>query len=98
METLYYSCCIQEKTIDSDMNRHHLFFLTFTILLLSAISVLAQENNDKHKKKREKKYQTPKVGEIAPPFKLKSLDGKSETELVNFTGQRPVVLFFGSYT
>jgi hypothetical protein len=37
-------------------------------------------------------------GEIAPDFNLKSLDGKSETRLAKFRGQKPVVLFFGSYT
>ena len=40
----------------------------------------------------------PKVGSDAPNFKLKSLDGKSETELATFQGKRPVVLYFGSYT
>ena len=40
----------------------------------------------------------PNVGEIAPTFILKSLDGKSETDLESFRGQKPVVLLFGSYT
>ena len=40
----------------------------------------------------------PNVGEIAPTFILKSLDGESETDLESFRGQKPVVLFFGSYT
>lgn len=40
----------------------------------------------------------PKVGEAAPAFKLKSLDGKTETDLATFRSKRPVVLFFGSYT
>ena len=39
-----------------------------------------------------------KVGDIAPTFKLKSLDGKSETDLAAFKGKKPVVLIFGSYT
>ena len=38
------------------------------------------------------------VGEVAPDFALKSLDGKSETKLSDFRGKKPVVLFFGSYT
>lgn len=37
-------------------------------------------------------------GELAPDFKLKSLDGKSETKLSQFRGKKPVILFFGSYT
>ncbi len=40
----------------------------------------------------------PKVGELAPTFKLKSLDGKVEFDLETFKGKKPVVLFFGSYT
>ncbi len=40
----------------------------------------------------------PNVGEIAPTFILKSLDGEAETDLESFRGQTPVVLFFGSYT
>ena len=39
-----------------------------------------------------------KIGEVAPTFKLKSLDGKSVTDLADFKGKKPVVLFFGSYT
>lgn len=39
-----------------------------------------------------------KIGEVAPTFKLKSLDGKSETDLATFKGKKPVVLIFGSYT
>ena len=38
------------------------------------------------------------VGVPAPNFALKSLDGESETDLATFRGQRPVILFFGSYT
>ena len=38
------------------------------------------------------------VGEVAPDFALKSLDGKAETKLSDFRGKKPVVLFFGSYT
>ena len=39
-----------------------------------------------------------KVGEMAPQFKLKSLDGKSETDLAVIRANKPVVLMFGSYT
>ncbi len=39
-----------------------------------------------------------KVGQMAPTFKLKSLDGKEEMDLAAFKGKKPVVLFFGSYT
>ncbi|MDG2014642.1 MAG: hypothetical protein P8J33_14135 [Pirellulaceae bacterium] len=39
-----------------------------------------------------------KVGEAAPNFTLKSLDGKTETELAALIVDKPVILFFGSYT
>ena len=39
-----------------------------------------------------------KVGQKAPDFKLKSLDGKSQTELSAIAAKKPVILFFGSYT
>jgi len=35
---------------------------------------------------------------MAPTFKLKSLDGTEETDLEQFRGKKPMVLFFGSYT
>jgi hypothetical protein len=37
-------------------------------------------------------------GSQAPDFRLRALDGKSETALSSFRGVRPVVLVFGSYT
>lgn len=40
----------------------------------------------------------PKVGDVAPNFKLKTLDEKREIELARFKGSKPVVLVFGSYT
>ena len=40
----------------------------------------------------------PKVGEPAPDFELKTLDGKETIKLSQFKGSRPVVLIFGSYT
>ena len=40
----------------------------------------------------------PKVGDMAPTFKLMSHDGTQETDLEQFRGKKPIVLFFGSYT
>jgi hypothetical protein len=37
-------------------------------------------------------------GDMAPDFRLKTRDGKSEVHLASFRGSRPVVLVFGSYT
>ena len=38
------------------------------------------------------------VVEISPGFVLKSLDGESETDLHAIRTEKPVVLYFGSYT
>ena len=39
-----------------------------------------------------------KIGQYAPTFDLKSLDGKDTFGLKGFRGEKPVILFFGSYT
>lgn len=38
------------------------------------------------------------VGQDAPNFSLKTVDGGSQVTLASFRGKRPVVLIFGSYT
>jgi cytochrome oxidase Cu insertion factor (SCO1/SenC/PrrC family) len=40
----------------------------------------------------------PKVGDVAPTFTLKSLDGTQTWSLETLRDTRPVVLLFGSYT
>jgi hypothetical protein len=45
-----------------------------------------------------RRVDTVRVGDMAPDFKLKTLDGKRTVRLHQFRGQRPVVLIFGSYT
>ncbi len=68
-------------------------------------AVMGRERSTENDKKGEGKKsrrrpsdKAPKVGDVAPTFKLKSLDGKSETDLAEFKGKKPVVLIFGSYT
>ena len=39
-----------------------------------------------------------KVGDVAPDFTLKSVDGKETVKLSSFKGKKPVLLVFGSYT
>ena len=39
-----------------------------------------------------------KPGDMAPDFRLPSLDHKSTVQLSSYRGSRPVVLVFGSYT
>src|SRR5712671_5271150 len=38
------------------------------------------------------------VGQEAPDFSLKSLNGDASVQLSSFRGKKPVVLVFGSYT
>jgi hypothetical protein len=40
----------------------------------------------------------PKVGQPAPNFTLKAVDGKGTVQLANVLGKKPVVLVFGNYT
>ncbi len=40
----------------------------------------------------------PKVGEIAPDFVAKSLDGKHDVRFADLLGKKPLVLIFGSFT
>jgi len=73
---------------------NRIFLLMFIIFIgISAFTHISCEKN-----KKKKVDNAPKVGEIAPTFKLKSLDGKIETDLASFKNIKPVVLFFGSYT
>jgi len=80
------------STSSSPWARIILVAILVATLHLSASIGLAQ------KRSHRKPDNAPKVGEIAPLFVLKSLDGKSETDLATFRGEKPVVLFFGSYT
>ena len=68
-----------------------LMFIVFT-----GISCFTQYRTESRTK--QKADNAPKVGEMAPTFKLMSLDGKKETDLAGFKDNKPVVLFFGSYT
>jgi hypothetical protein len=75
------------------------------ILALGSAQLPAQEDGDGSRRRREgmrermmRDDNAPKVGDVAPVFTIKSLDGKSETNLASFKGKKPVLLFFGSYT
>jgi hypothetical protein len=73
-------------------------------LAILAISSGCETTKPKHKDKKKKTPMwmrddgAPKVGQLAPEFKLKTLDGTAEIELASFRGKSPVVLLFGSYT
>jgi hypothetical protein len=40
----------------------------------------------------------PKPGDMAPDFTLSDATGENPVTLSQYRGERPVVLFFGSYT
>ena len=77
------------------------FLLAFLTFLLISNSVYSQPSKCKKKAMRQLRYKddgAPKVGEVAPPIRLKSLDGKEKWDLAQFKGKKPVMIFFGSYT
>lgn len=60
-----------------------------------------QQREARRKRMREmmsKDDGAPKVGDVAPTFTLKALNGSGTTDLASYRGSKPVVLFFGSYT
>ena len=40
----------------------------------------------------------PKVGEVAPDFELRDVNGENPVRLSDFRGKKPVALVFGSFT
>jgi peroxiredoxin len=48
----------------------------------------------------QKKYDphAPKIGDVAPDFKLNDSNGEYPVSLYDFRGQKPVALVFGSFT
>jgi hypothetical protein len=42
--------------------------------------------------------QAPKVGDPAPDFELRDVQGINPVQLSDFRGQKPVALIFGSFT
>lgn len=73
--------------------------LLFAFLIACGSSTFAEPGA--RKKRRPRPERVPdklKQGDVAPDFKLKSVDGKRQVHLSSFRGQRPVALIFGSYT
>ena len=48
----------------------------------------------------QKKYDrlAPKVGDVAPDFELRDVNGDNPVHLSDYRGTIPVALIFGSYT
>ena len=55
-------------------------------------------NQQGRQQRGQQQDDAPQVGDVAPVFTLKSLDGESETDIASFKGEKPIVLLFGSYT
>ncbi len=76
-------------------------YILMTLSVVFMLGIAAAEAQPSGRGRGKGKHgpdKAPKIGDVAPNFKLKSLDGKSETELATFKGEKPVVLIFGSYT
>ncbi|MBM3993148.1 MAG: redoxin domain-containing protein [Planctomycetes bacterium] len=65
------------------------------VLMLSA--TLAAEGQDKKKKGDLRREVSIKVGDVAPDFMIKDIDGKKSVKLSDLKS-KPVVLIFGSCT
>lgn len=72
-------------------------FLMLTLCAFALTSQVVAQNNRNPNKRTGDRFRLH-VGEMAPNFVLKSLDGSQETDLSSFRGKKPVILFFGSYT
>ena len=78
--------------------------LIFAILNTPTLQAQERDKQDQTRQgrpngqRRMRDDKAPKLGEVAPAFKLKSLDGKSEVALASFQDKKPVILIFGSYT
>jgi peroxiredoxin len=73
--------------------------MTFaTIAILLCASTLPTFSQERSRRMGMRMQDTVRVGDAAPDFKLKTLDGAREVQLSAFRGKRPVVLVFGSYT
>ena len=80
------------------MSKRIAVLLTLGIFLAALADVSAQERGGRGGHRRPKEDNAPKVGQKAPEFTIKSLDGKKSFELARAKGKKPVLLFFGSYT
>ena len=83
--------------------RSHISVTLAAVITLSAIPALTQDTRpdspDRPEPPRARQQdRSLRVGQNAPTFALRSLDGESQTDVKEFRGKRPVIVFFGSYT
>ncbi|MEE8170117.1 MAG: hypothetical protein V3T70_06175 [Phycisphaerae bacterium] len=76
--------------------------VALALLAAPAATAWQDGSGDRPKRRRGREFSRRgdglKVGQKAPGFTLKTLDGKKEFDLSGLKGKRPVVVFFGSYT
>ena len=77
--------------------KSRIFLTLFLALILLSANLLAQQSQRRRMRVRADDG-APKVGDVAPLFKLKLLDGKKEVDLNELVGKKPIILIFGSYT
>jgi hypothetical protein len=73
-------------------------FLAAMMLVLSITSYAEAQRKKPPRRGGGRDPDLLKVGDNAPDFKLKTLDGKKTVSLSSFKGKQPVSLVFGSYT
>jgi AhpC/TSA family len=80
-----------------NMKLFHQTLTTITILLVG-IPLLSEDRPNRNRGGGNRMADTIHVGDPAPDFILKTIDGKHEVTLSDYKGMSPVVLIFGSYT
>ncbi len=78
------------------MKAKRILSVTITAALLACLA--SQVEGQRGRRGRRTERDALKVGQLAPTFKLKSLDGEDTFDLKKHRGEKPVILFFGSYT
>lgn len=84
------------------MNRT-LILMTMLAMTITSLPAFGQDERPQQPDRREpprarQQDRSLRVGQYAPTFRLASYDGKTETDVKEFRGKRPVIVFFGSYT
>jgi len=80
------------------MIRRICFGLTALSVALVAAPTRAEEDAEMKFKPKRNFSDALQVGDKAPHFSLKALHGDDVFDLADYRGEKPVVLFFGSYT
>ena len=79
--------------------RMRIALMTGLLSMLILGTAHGQKNKDELMRLMKEADKTaPRLADQAPLFKLKSMDGKSESDLAVLDKTKPVVLIFGSYT